>query len=369
MVRVKYYSNNDSVTVSISYKGKRERFTRKTKAELASIVKARINEINQLEAKSILGLPMAGESVPGAIQKVKISDAIRHHVEQRAMKTDADNLSTDKHYFQRFYEFMFHRGRDYVHEITLADLEALQAAILKEGQKASSVNRLFASIKGFLKRCEDWGYVHVSPGAKLKKLPEQKTETVTWTQGEVDSVVEQLPTWAKNFFYFLYNTGCRPKEASKLKFSDIDFQRKLVTLRTAKGGSVRERKVPVTADLLDILDGIRIDRKVKSIRHNDDPVFLNSHGNPVHPEVFAEQVRIARRKLKLSDKLIPYGLRHTMCSTLADQNVGLPKIQAIAGHVRTETTMRYIHLKEESLRDVIDLVERSRKIKEQRKLS
>lgn len=369
MVKVKYYSNNGSVSVSISYNGKRERITRKTKAELAPIVKARVNELNATAAKAVLGLPLAVESVPGSIQKVKISEAIRHHVEQRSMKTDAENLSTDRHYFQKFYEFMFHRGKDHVHEITLADLEALQSAIVKEGQKASSVNRMFASIKGFLKRCEDWGYVHVSPGAKLKKLPEQKTETVTWTQGEVDSVLEKLPTWAKHFFIFMYNTGCRPKEASKVKFSDVDFQRKLVKLRTAKGGSIRERKVPVGDELLEMVDGIRRDRKVKSIRHNDDPVFLNSHGNPVHPEVFAEQVRIARRKLKLSDKLIPYGLRHTMCSTLADQNVGLPKIQAIAGHVRTETTMRYIHLKEESLRDVIDLVERSRKIKGQRKLS
>lgn len=359
MVNIKYYDNNGSVIVRVSYQGKVQRKTFKTKAKAQAFANTVAAEYERMNAKEVLGLPFHAGPVSGAIEKKKISEAIRHHVSQRGMKTDLENLSTDKSYFKRFYDFMFNIGKDYVHEITLADLEALQVSLVKEGQKGSSVNRFFASIKGFLNRCVDWNYIHESPGKKLKPLPVKKPEMITWTQEEVDAVMNQLPPWAKNYFHFLYSTGCRPKEASNLKYADVDFKNALVKLASAKGGAIRERKVPVSQDLLTLIESTKKNRIVQGASF----VFINTKGNRVHPEVFSNEIKEVRRKLGLNDKLIPYGLRHTMCSTMADSNVGLAKIQAIAGHVRAETTMRYIHLKDDSLRDVINLVERKRSMR------
>ena len=53
-------------------------------------------------------------------------------------------------------------------------------------------------------------------------------------------------------------------------------------------------------------------------------------------------------------EFVPHAMRHTFCSRLADLGISAQVIQALAGHTRIETTMRYIHLSERALFDAID---------------
>lgn len=359
MVRVKFYPNKDSIEARVTYNKTVKRKVFKDKADAKKWAAQLAAEFEKLAAQEVLGLTT--RPVVGAIEKKKISEAVKHHVEQRKLKTDLENLSTDRSYFKRFYEFMFHRGKDFIHEVTLADLESLQLTMVNEGQQNSSINRFFASINGFLNRCVDWKYLHENPGAKLKSLPVINKKRKTWTQEEAESVLKQLQPWAQDYFRFLYATGCRPKEASNLTFGDIDQVNQTVKLRTMKGGAPRERTIPVSESIITLVHEIRRSARVRSLKIDQEYVFKNSYGHRVHPEVFSNEVKEARRRLGLDDKLTPYGLRHTYCTTLADSNIALAKIQAMAGHSRAQTTMGYINLSDESLRNVVALVEEKRR--------
>lgn len=107
-------------------------------------------------------------------KKIKISDAIRHHYEQRERSIgNKKALSAERHFFKKFYEFLFGRRKDFLHEIQLSELLDFRSRLRNdEGQAASSVNRIMASINGVLNRAETLDWIETSPAKKLKKRPE-----------------------------------------------------------------------------------------------------------------------------------------------------------------------------------------------------
>ncbi|MFV8250280.1 tyrosine-type recombinase/integrase [Bdellovibrio bacteriovorus] len=355
MVKVKYYDNNGSVTASLSYDGRRERITRKTAAELKPLVKARVNELNAAESRKMLGIAETVVQGDSVVSRMNIAGALRHHVEQRSLKTSKKNLSTDKHYFARFYKFIFERGRDYVDEITLADLQAFRGVLKAEGQKSSSINRCMAGINGFLSACEELEWVPVAVGRKLKKLPEDKPDVIAMTPEQRALIwtyfVSMDRFWAADFIEVLGGTIARPIELARADVKDLDVGRKLLRVWTAKGGKVRERHIPLAASVLEIL--VRNAGK----RPGHEPLFVNSKGNRIDPTRFSELVREGRRAFGLDERLVPYGIRRDGITSLSDDDVQIGKIQIVAGHSRPTTTMGYVRLPDKSLHNVVNLLE------------
>lgn len=353
MVKVKYYENNGSVTASLSYKGTRERITRRTKAELIPIVKSRVNQLQISEAQLVLGVEKKEES-----QKIKISDAIRHHYEQREMSVShKKGLSSDRHFFKKFYEFMFSRRKDFLHEITLSDLLDFRSRLRnEEGQAASSVNRFMASINGFLNRAELLGWIENSPAKKLKKLPESQPVVKIMESKELQLIIDDIKIqWAKDFLEFMDSVICRPRELADANIRDVDFDKSIIILSSAKGGTLRSRRVPFTENIKTML------KRLCSGRDLNDPVFVNLKGNRIDPNWLAEIVRESRKRLGIEDGKSPYSIRRKIITEYADQDIGLAKMQRLIGHRRPETTMRYVHLQDESLRNTVNTFESNRK--------
>lgn len=348
--------------------GKRERPTFETKEQAVSERKRLLGEFEKTRAQEILGVKRTAEAAPaGFIKRIKVVDAIREFWTYKESRTkDPDNLKRERYIFEEFNEQMFNEGIDFVDQVTLKALEAHQGKLSGRGLSASTVNRNFNSIRGFLTKCQEWDYLATSPAAKLKNLVYQETERKLWGKSDVITMLENLPPWARDFFIFLYALGCRPKEAGNLRWEHVDFGNRLVQFSSLKGsaksGKVSIRKLPMTDELYRLLLSVREIRRREFRAKSDDLVFLNSKGNKVKAEIFAKACRKVRRDLGLSEDLVPYGLRHTLLTLLAEMDVGANKIQAIAGHTKQETTDKYIHLKESSsLKSVIDMAEERRK--------
>lgn len=56
---------------------------------------------------------------------------------------------------------------------------------------------------------------------------------------------------------------------------------------------------------------------------------------------------------KKGEKIVFHSLRHTFCSTLANQGVNVNEIAALAGHKSLQTTMRYTHPHNQRLASVV----------------
>jgi len=72
------------------------------------------------------------------------------------------------------------------------------------------------------------------------------------SQEEVKRLIEAAPNLQyRTLLMLLYGTDLRRAEASLLKVSDIDSERRVIHVRQGKG--CRDRDVPLTAKLLEAL--------------------------------------------------------------------------------------------------------------------
>ncbi len=348
MVKIKYYNIRGYIRARISYDGKREEKTFKTQKEASSWAIAREFEIEGKKNKTF---------EPEQIKIMPIADAIKHHVAMRLEKSG--NRGGDKSAFKQFYDFIFERGRDYIHEIRPDDLEAYQSH-RKSKVKASSVNREFAALGGFFSKCVKRGYIKQSPMLIIEKLAEEPVKKVTWTDNEIALVFSKLPKHLKNYIFFIYSTGCRPIEATNLQFEKIDLEKRTLTLTSFKGGRRIDRTLPISAQVVEMIEKIRNERRFAK---QADFVFINTKNNKVTPITLSKKVRMIRRELGLRDAITPYKLRHTYISELIIDDIGLAKVQALAGHKRVQTTMGYFNMPESELRSVVTSLDEKRREK------
>ena len=146
--------------------------------------------------------------------------------------------------------------------------------------------------------------------------------------------------WA--LLLFLYNTGARVSETTRLKVKDLEVRRNtdshaLVTLR-GKGGKTRQCPLwPRTADAL---------RELVQCSEDGAPVFLSRYRRPyTRFGVYRLVERCAARIPTLAAKAItPHVIRHTSACHLLQAGVDLNTIRAWLGHVSLETTNIYAEI-------------------------
>ncbi|KHD88824.1 MAG: hypothetical protein OM95_06810 [Bdellovibrio sp. ArHS] len=352
VAKVYFYQNNNSIRVRVRMGPEKFEKTFKTKSDAQDWAGIKKFQLEQAYMRKSLGV-----SGVSSVDPKKISDAIKHHVEMRKKKTEGEDKGVDKAIFGRFYDFIFDQGRDYLHEITCEDMEAYQSELL-ESMKASSVNRHFASLGGFFNRCIKRGFLKESPMRSVEPLQVEEVKKVTWTEDEINMVFPLLPKHLKQYILFIYSTGCRPKEATNLKFKEVYFDEGYLKLKSKKGGKLLERSYPIVGDIEGLLKQIK---KERPFSKGDDFVFLNTKGNKIVPDVLSEKVREIRRSLGLREALTPYKLRHTFITALVASDIGLPKVQALAGHRRYQTTLGYVDMPEKELKGIVASLDEKRR--------
>ena len=147
-------------------------------------------------------------------------------------------------------------------------------------------------------------------------------------------------------------TGLRAGELAGLHWRDVDFKRRILTVRRSydrkytKGGRIR--RVPILDPLMPVL------REWKR-RHPGTLVFTNQRGNLLGPSSRAFQ-EVLHRVLDRAEFDSPeingkrqwyitfHDLRHTFASHWVMNGGDVFKLQKILGHRSIEMTMRYAHL-------------------------
>lgn len=167
-------------------------------------------------------------------------------------------------------------------------------------------------------------------------------------------------------------TGLRQGEALALKWSDIDFENKKITvnktavrikekqtLQTPKTKNSK-RVISIDPNTLSILKEWRKDqiknyfKKGKHFEGEENFIFTNKWGDWVHIHNFIRYFRrfIADNNLK---KITPHGLRHTHASLLFSAGVEPKNISDRLGHSTVQITLDlYTHITEEQRTDTVE---------------
>ncbi|HEX3659383.1 MAG TPA: tyrosine-type recombinase/integrase [Pirellulales bacterium] len=145
----------------------------------------------------------------------------------------------------------------------------------------------------------------------------------------------------RQILFFLWFTGCRPKEASKLRWSEINFDAGVITLQKHKTVRMQKKPKPRIITLppvaVKLLHAIR--------KHSDHEfVFANHRGNPWNRYSLGLRIRRARKTAGVSDDAKLYGMRHAFGTRGIVNGVDIKTLATLMGHETTEMTEHYLHL-------------------------
>ncbi|MBI4752139.1 MAG: tyrosine-type recombinase/integrase [Acidobacteria bacterium] len=138
------------------------------------------------------------------------------------------------------------------------------------------------------------------------------------------------------FLMFLLDTGARKSEALHLRWRNVDFQARVMTLEKHTTKTEQERSLPIPSRLQTELEKLWL----QSSQNLDEFVF------PVRdPRMSFEKARneAGLPWLRLHD------LRHAFATRLVTGDLPLPMVANLLGHAQISMSMRYTNLNREAI--------------------
>ena len=157
----------------------------------------------------------------------------------------------------------------------------------------------------------------------------------------------------------LYASGMRVTELVSMTLDQIHFDTGFVTI-FGKGG--KERMVPLPKNVLDLLrfyiDTIYIKLLSKNMRHEKRKylfcVSYRGKQKPISRQVFWSILKKLIFKSKISKKISPHSLRHSLATHLLKKGANIRLLQVLLGHEQLTTVQIYTHLEDTHVRKVYD---------------
>ena len=154
-----------------------------------------------------------------------------------------------------------------------------------------------------------------------------------------------------------YDAGLRREELCALAITDVDFSRRLLSIRAETTKNRQSRVVPysvVTSEMLALYL-----RKRRELSRAPGPLFLSeSRRNQAQPLSIWTWTKVIKNIAAHANlpQLTTHTLRHLCLTDLARADWDIHEIAIFAGHRSIQTTLQYIHL---SGRDLAKKLERS----------
>ena len=237
------------------------------------------------------------------------------------------------------------------------------------GQGESNVKKLRMTLMQIIDYAMENEYM---PEKRIKlNLPEMKPIEKREILSEdlitllIKAQKEYPPAWV---FVAMVATGLRPCEIYHIKYTDIDFEKKLLYVKKSKTDN-GIRVLPIPQYVLDLI--LEDKRKLNEKGIRPEYVFHQST-NPLSPHTATtlnmnwnttlntidkiNGAKLYRNKIVEStipnrDKLTPYNLRHTYCTMLNDCGIGDYFKKRLMGHTLKDsiTDSVYTHSSEEKI--------------------
>lgn len=298
------------------------------------------------------------------------------------------------------YESMLKRinkaiGRFKLADITVMKLNKFYMSLSEDGQNEKTGeglspktilehHRLISTILG---TAYNEGLIAFNPAERATTPRQEKHEPEFFTAEQLKTILkasDNEPIQWRSLTYFLALTGCRRGEALGLSWSDVDFEKGLVTIHknllhsdrshklyldTPKtSNSIRIIKVPKT--MLNLFEELQVYQSQQKemfgdFWHETGLVWTRYRsngerakqrlfpGDPMHPDSLNAFYRKFGKRLKI--KIHPHMFRHTLPSLLIPEGVPVAVISKQLGHSEPAFTASvYTHILQESTAEAED---------------
>jgi integrase/recombinase XerD len=258
------------------------------------------------------------------------------------------SYNTQKSYQSCLKEFInFHKDKD-IKALNNTDIISFMDFIVQKKKVSSSYqNQFINAIKLFFEKIlkKEAEYYQIERPRKEKKLP------IVLSQEEVVSFFKYFRN-RKHLLIFkiIYSAGLRRSELINLKIKDLNFDRKTLNIRAAKGARDRISLLPesITEEIKDY------------IREYKPTVFLFESTRPGIPYSASSICKLMKRSVKatnINPDATPHSLRHSFATHLLENGTDLRYIQQLLGHSSSKTTEIYTHVTKKGFEKIVSPID------------
>lgn len=239
-------------------------------------------------------------------------------------------------------------GDQSLEAITSERVDAYRARLVAEGKlSARTINKTLIVMGPVFRRAQRVYGLPYNPVRGIERQPDKRSGDIdVLAPAEVEALAEAAASEQDAaLFRVAAFTGLRLGELRALRWSDIDFTKRLLhvrrdytanTLGVPKSGKVRS--VPLIDQAARALDGLS---RREHFIDPDDLVFIGEAGGYFDESALRRRLRIALDQAKL--KPIRFHDRRHTFGTIAVQAFPLSDVRAYMGHTDIATTMIYVH--------------------------
>lgn len=280
-----------------------------------------------------------GKIIETPIKKHLVSVCIEKYIKTCTSTKCLGNQRSEKLYLSIFAKFLADKKIQTIDEVGRDHLEEFEAFLLTK-MKASSVNRRMCPIKQLFTKCVSWKLIFENPALGMKIQKEEKNPFKPWSPELMRKFISLTDGIWKKIFTFLWMSGARPMEVKNLRWTDIDYDKGELILRCGKNSRI-SRTFYMTDD---------VDKLLHSIKMNG-PFVFGLGSRQLSNDNLYQYCKKRMKKLGVVGYTV-YGIRHGFATQLS--SVGKASAFEVAqamGHQSLDTTKRYVHVDEISLKE------------------
>lgn len=216
------------------------------------------------------------------------------------------------------------------------------------------LNKSFDAIDKFLEFLHQMGMTTAPSPTKYRLLNPYKADFEILTPAEITDLYNTIQNTFLKYALasreprqailtlvldLLYGCGLRRSEVTNLQIKDVNFNRKVLHIRQAKG--YKDRYVPMSKKVYqNIQNFVFTHRKY----FNRRPSYLfpyTSHYIPKALEILLRETSNHELKTK---RLTPHSFRHSIATHLLQNGMSIESIAKFLGHSSLESTQIYTHI-------------------------
>lgn len=254
------------------------------------------------------------------------------------------NIRSERTRMLNWLRFFEDTGVEKLQDVQPGHVEEFFSTRLRNHAPKTRKNYL-TILKTCFNKAVEWGVLDGNPVRSVKP-PKVVRQFKYFTNAEVAKLLEVAEEPFRTGVLLLLYTGLRRAELYNLRWTDVDLERRQLTVmpRYREGEMVKGRR-PRTVPLNE--RAVAVFENARALAGDNEYVFRHFKIDYL-TELFFKLSRKAKVKGRLHD------LRHTFASRLAMDGVPLPVIRDLLGHSDIKTTEIYAHLNPAYARRAVD---------------
>jgi len=244
--------------------------------------------------------------------------------------------------------------------ITSNDIEKYKSVRLIEVSQ-TTVNIDLNTIKAIFNIAIRFNWIEKNPSKDIKKISIPQKERLCFNDLELKLILNNCNSLIKNIVCFALYTGMRLNEICNIQLKDINFDERILSItnkenfRTKSG---KQRQIPISDNLFKLLNEMLEQKPNDNILslYNPESYIFSRNGFKLSANFVSKAFKKVLRKLNMNERFHFHCLRHTFITNLIKNGVNINYVKEIAGHSEIQTTMNYIHIVTNDLREAVNKI-------------